>query len=123
MVPSCGVPDHNSVLAPTQASHPVSADGSLVFFVSQGNSCPGPAQLYMRDLGGQQTKLLSGPALSGPSCGADLIKAIPGAAFFFTATRLSGEDSEPASCSEGGDVYRYEIATGELDCVTCVVAG
>jgi hypothetical protein len=124
-VPTCGVPNSDAGLAPIQATHPVSEDGSLVFFASKGDSCSGSLQLYLRDLGAEETKLVSGPPLSGPSCGAGLIKAIPGFAFFWTATRLSPKDTVPASCSSSadGDVYRYQISSGALTCVTCVAVG
>ena len=97
----------------------LSADGSLLFFPSCSN-------LYMRELDAEQTKLVSGPALSGDQCGPALVKSTADAAFFWTKTRLVAEDSNPAGCGDDsgdGDVYRYDIASGAQECVTCVVAG
>ena len=109
-----------------QASHWISEDGSDVYFSSQGDECSGPSQLYVRDVPAQQTRLISGPPLSGPSCGARFLKGTPGAAFFATPDRLSADDIDPqGSCEkgEGNDVYRYDLATGKLDCVTCLAPG
>ena len=97
----------------------LSADGELLFF-------PSCSDLYMRELDAEQTKLVSGPPLSGSQCGAALVKSTAEAAFFWTKTRLTAEDSNPADCnpdSADGDVYRYDISSGEQECVTCVVAG
>ncbi|HUC08089.1 MAG TPA: hypothetical protein VMR96_08365, partial [Solirubrobacterales bacterium] len=102
----------------------ISADGKLLFFPSCG-------QLYMREFDAEQTKLVSGPSFSGPRCAAVLIKSTADAAFFWTQTRLTADDSNPASCAPSntsfaefdGDVYRYDIASGALQCVTCVVTG
>jgi hypothetical protein len=102
----------------------LSADGRLLFFDS---GCVTP-NLYMRDLDAEQTKLVSGPPLSGDDCGGILIKSNPQAAFFWTQSRLSAEDTDPAGCATAtgssgaldGDVYRYEIDSGALDCLTCL---
>ena len=78
----------------------------------------------MRDLAAGQTKLISGPPLSGTDCGGGLIKATPGAAFFATQSRLDPDDGEPASCTgTHNDVYRYDLEDGSLTCVTCVYPG
>jgi hypothetical protein len=121
--PSCGAFD--SSFGSNRGPHWVSADGSLVFFPSKGNSCSGPERLYVRDLEAETTKLISTPALSGPECGGSyLIKSIPGAAFFYTQSRLVAKDSAADSCSSsGGDVYRYDLGDGTLKCVTCVIPG
>ena len=97
----------------------LSADGLLLFFPSCSN-------LYMRELAAEQTKFISGPPLSGSQCGAALVKSTADAAFFWTKTRLSAEDSNPADCSSSsvdGDVYRYDIVGGERECLTCVAEG
>jgi hypothetical protein len=106
----------------------MSPDGSLVYFQTRpGSPCDGavgpPLQLYVRDLASEQTKLISGPALSGGDCGGGLVKAIGGAVFFVTATRLVAED--PAECGDPNafDVYRYDTNDDSLDCVTCVIPG
>jgi hypothetical protein len=109
-----------------QGSHWITDDGLSVFFAtSPAAPCAGGPglQLYHRDLGGQTTKLVSGPPLSGPDCGGRLIKATPAAAFLSTSSRLDSADLPSPSCSGGNDVYRYQIADGSLDCVTCVIPG
>jgi hypothetical protein len=114
----------------TQHSNWVSPDGSLAYFESDpAGPCTDAGagtQLYVRDLTTDQTKLLSGPPLSGPDCAGSLIKATPGAAFFATSSRLDPADLEPTACpsSEGAkpfnDVYRYDTGSGSLTCVTCL---
>jgi hypothetical protein len=106
----------------------ISADGSLAYFQSRPEPpCGGASiqQLYVRDLVAGQTKLISGPPLSGADCGGSAIKATPSAAFFVTSSRLDPADTEPADCGGFGlnDVYRYDIASGSLDCVTCAYPG
>jgi hypothetical protein len=79
----------------------------------------------MRNIGAGETKLISGSPLSGPSCGAALIRSTADAVFFWTKSRLSSDDSPPAGCSlEGaGDVYRYDLGDDSVKCVTCVTSG
>ena len=125
--PSCGVDVAGGVAARDRLSHAVSADGSFAFFESQGNFCSsnsGTERLYVRDIDAETTALMSKPPLSGRECNAVFLKSTPGAAFFFTRSRLVAEDAEPASCFENsGDIYRYDIGDDSLDCVTCVVPG
>jgi hypothetical protein len=101
----------------------ISPDGKLLFFPG---GC-GNANLYMREFETGQTKMVSGPSLSGEECGAILLKSTANAVFFWTQTRLTADDSSPSSCGAGevagGDVYRYAIAGGGLDCVTCTDSG
>jgi NHL repeat-containing protein len=108
----------------------ISDDGSLVYFATDPtapcvSSATDPRQLYVRDLLAGETRLISGPPLTGPECGAGLVKAIPGAAFFATKNRLDLEDAEPANCDGEGanDVYRYDLGDGSLDCLTCIAPG
>ena len=103
----------------------LSADGELSIFPSKGDNCSGPVELYVRDIAAAETRLISGPTLSEPACSAAFLRATPEAAFFWTQSRLVGEDTLPASCSGSldGDVYRYEFDSGGLVCVTCAVAG
>jgi hypothetical protein len=127
-VPSCGVVPGNNprfgfdLVASLRAKNWVSPDGSHVFFPSEGNSCGSEPQLYVRDLDTEETKLISGPPLSGLSCGAQFIKSNSEAAYFWSQSRLSAEDVAPARCtgSLDGDVYRYELGDGSLKCLTCV---
>jgi hypothetical protein len=107
----------------------LSADGRFAFFPSRGaGACDAsaPVGIYARDLIAAETELISGPPLSGPLCSAALVKSTPGAVFFWTQSRLTAEDTAVPSCATeagpDGDVYRYDL-DGELDCVTCVVAG
>jgi hypothetical protein len=111
--------------SPLQDVNWISEDGSRVYFQSRGlGSCETrPLQLYMRDLAAEQSTLISGPPISGPDCGGSLIRAIPGAAFFTTQSRLDDEDIEATACAGGNDVYRYDLGDASLDCLTCVTPG
>ncbi len=129
LISPCGL---SHAVSGSPDSHWISADGSLVYFGSQGAGPCGlggaPSRLYLREVEAEQTKLVSGPPLSGPECGARLIRGTPGTAFFATASRLDPADGEPASCNAnaGGannDVYRYDSGDGSLKCVTCAIAG
>jgi hypothetical protein len=133
-VPACGIAaDVLGTPAPPAGLHGfyfggrgwISADGSLAYFPSQGDDCSGPIQVYLRDISNQQTTLISGPPVSGPSCTASFIRGTPGAAFFATSSRLTPDDVAPQSCSGSGDadVYRYDLADHSLDCLTCRVPG
>jgi hypothetical protein len=130
-VASCGISAASDNTSPYHVAGPVprssdwiSPNGELAFFLSSGNDCGSQEQLYMRDFGAEETKLLSGPALSGPSCGAGFIRSTADTAFFWTKARLSADDTAPENCSDetsDGDVYRYDLGDGSLECVTCVV--
>ncbi len=131
---SCGVKvrhgggDYEAFAERAQA-HSLSADGKFLYFNSRANNCTGPTGLYARDLEAEESKLISGPPISGPQCSAGFIKSTPGAAFFWTQTRLDPADRNPAACSSGtgngpdGDVYRYDTSDQTLECVTCVLSG
>jgi hypothetical protein len=103
----------------------VSADGSLAFFgVRSGCVTGAVTQLYVRDIDAERTTLMSTPPVSGPACEASFLKSTPEAAFFYTEGRLVAKDVESTGCGAGsGDVYRYSLGDGSLDCVTCVVPG
>lgn len=125
--PDCGTTTRPGAFGMEQNFSPqgdrwITPDGSGVFFPSSGNNCLSPAQLYLRDLAAEETKLVSGPLVSGSDCGAGLLLSTNEAALFWTQSRLVGEDSAATDCgkSTDGDVYRYVIDGGELDCVTCV---
>jgi hypothetical protein len=127
MVSPCGAP--NSFALEFPGSHWVAADGSLAYFESSPTepckvgSGGFKSQLYLREIDVGQTKRVSGPPLSGPDCGGSLIKAIPGAVFFATHSRLDPADSESTGCSSSNDIYRYDNSDGSLKCVTCVISG
>ncbi len=127
LVSPCGAHLGGGVDIP--GSNWISADGSLVYFESSPSKpCAGSgnagSQLYVREVEAAQTKLISGPPLSGPDCGGSFIKGIPGVAFFATSSRLDPADSEPASCAgPDNDVYRYDLSDGSLKCITCVIPG
>ncbi len=123
-VPGCSMTENSLFSFPNgiafRAQHWISADGSLVFFPAS-NGCGSEPQLYVRNMETETTKLISGPTISGGSCGAALIRSTSEAVFFWTQSRLSPDD---VACAEGeGDVYRYDLGDGTLDCVTCVVPG
>lgn len=113
---------------PPLRSHWVSADGSRVFFTTSADDCLALPQLYLRNLAAGQTTLVSGPSVSGPVCGDLFLKQTPGAAFFWTESRLVAEDEAEGGCAteipgKGGDVYRFDLESGALDCLTCLVPG
>jgi hypothetical protein len=131
-VPSCGVKDEISAFGgggfARRDYHWVSPDGSLVYFSSRGSggcSTVSPSQLYVRDLVAGATTRVSPPPISGPACSAAFIKSTPGAVFFWSQSRLVAEDDSAASCDgkAGGDIYRYDLATAVVDCLTCFVPG
>lgn len=112
---------------PRRVNRMVSPDGSLLAFSSlQGGCTLSPSlQLYLRDIPAGSTSRVSSPPLSGPTCNAFFSKQTPGAVFFTTASRLVAEDTAPLSstCTDGNDVYRYEVESEDLECVTCAVPG
>jgi hypothetical protein len=116
-VASCGV--FGGVM--DERTHWVSTDGSRVFFSSAGDSNCGAGlyRLYARDLVAESTTLVSGPVVSGPECSARLIRSVPGAAFFLTASRLTAEDQAGGCGQNQDDIYRYDFGGDPLECVTC----
>jgi hypothetical protein len=105
-------------------AHWISTDGDLAFFPSTGNNCDSQPQLYMRDFDAGETRLLSGPTLSGPSCGAAFIRSTTTSVFFWTQARIATEDTAPSNCTDeknDGDVYRFDLGSETLECVTCGV--
>jgi hypothetical protein len=135
VVPSCNIPGGSSGnvrlgwLPPgegSQTTHQVSANGRYVFFAQYAGSCSSATQLFVRDLDLAETTRVSPPPLSGPICESGLIKSTPGAVFFWTQSRLTADDDDALSdCTgsgdQGGDVYRYDLASHDLICVTCAV--
>lgn len=129
-VPACG-PDSN--VQSFSFSLELSSDGRFLVFPSQGdgpcNSDAAPTHLYLRDLEQGETKLITPTPISGPECGSGAsLQLTSKALFFWTQDRLSPEDTPPAACGGSnlppdGDVYRYEIQTSDLECVTCVIPG
>jgi hypothetical protein len=75
----------------------------------------------MRDFMVETTTRIDGPPLSGPECSGAFIRSNAISAYFWTQARLANEDTAVASCGgeEGGDVYRYDIAGGSYECLTC----
>jgi hypothetical protein len=127
-LPACGIAQVTNsgsgiYTVADRSTHWISADGSLLFFPSRGSDCAGPLSLYVRDIEAETTKLISTPPISGAACNADFIKSIPGAAYFYTGSRLVAKDTESTGCSTGGDVYRYDLGDGTLDCLTCITPG
>jgi hypothetical protein len=125
--PACGVArsqEGNQLQTPRVGW--VSDDGSRVYFNSSGDNCTAAPQLYERNFLTAQSKLISGPVISGASCSASMVLANSEAVFFTTQSRLDPDDVAPASCSGGSadnDVYRYDLADQSLECLTCVIDG
>lgn len=121
---SCGTAPISESSPTVRTKRWLSPDGRLLFFPSEGPDCNGTTRIYLRDLGTAETKLISGPAISGQECDAAFLKWTPGAAFVLTASRLVMEDSNPSSCDSGDrDVYRYDLQEESLDCLTCLAPG
>ena len=126
--PACGLVSSTGrdtpYLGASGPNHPLSADGSRLYFQTRGDDCGSEPQLYVRDLSLGQTTKISGSPVSGPPCGAGLIKSLPGEVFLWTQARLDPADTEPAACSGAsatdGDIYRYDLSDQSLQCVTCV---
>jgi hypothetical protein len=129
VAPTCRILGNSPFGMPLNAlvrvQHWLSADGKLAFFPASSSNCLEP-QLYERDIEGEETKLLSGPVVSGPECGAAFIRSTPDTAFFWTQSRLDPADTAPSACGSSetdGDVYRYDLGSGDIKCVTCVAEG
>lgn len=126
-VPNCGVKPAVSTFQYPQGqvhrtSHWVAADGSRAFFPSAGNSSGcGTFHLYMRDFAAETTTRIDGPPVSGPDCSGAFIRSTVSSVYMWTQSRLVGEDTEVGSCGEaaGGDIYRYDIAANNFECLTC----
>lgn len=99
----CGARFGNTGFHPLQW---VSSDGSLVFFY--GDDCES-TRLYVRDVPAETTKALPRDTR--------LVRAVPGAAFLSTTANL---DPARDADDNGNDVYRYDLASEEVKCVTCV---
>jgi streptogramin lyase len=130
-VPTCGVPIAGGrasfpLNVPVQNENWISPDGSVAYFPSEGTSCEGKKQLYARFIGAEETKRISPPAIAGEECSAYFIRSTPTAAYFWTRAMLTSEDQPSGECSgelsTNGDIYSYTLASGELECVTCLAA-
>jgi hypothetical protein len=136
-LPSCGVDvghgagfigQRGNSQSPLRAAHWLSPDGSSLVFPSRGNTAPcagALVRLFVRDLPGEETTAIPSTPISGPACNADFLKqtVAADAVFFSTAARLVSADTPASGCNTGRDVYRYDVDSEMLDCVTCVVPG
>lgn len=124
--PTCGVsglPSAIGVFAIRRAERWVSPDGSKAFFSSSGKAdCGEPAQIFVRNIESEETIRISPPALSGSTCEATFLKPADNAVFFVTKSRLTSDDTAPENCggANSNDIYRYDLGSGSLTCVTCV---
>lgn len=128
--PFCGVAEGVGFAGSpdSMASHYwASGDGTRAFFITRGDSCADPLELYMRDLVAGTTTLVSGPPLAGD---ADLgvnyfLQATPSGSevFFRTATSLDPKDDADGNTTDQ-DIYRWTATAAQNTCLTCVeVAG
>ena len=106
-----------------QAQHAVSEDGSRAFFTDAATG-----QLYLREnpsaaeeecavAGEACTVWVSAPAagVSDPKKPATFWGATPdGSRAFFTSSGELTEDANTGAKGEGGDLYRYDVPSGEL---------
>lgn len=103
-VPSCGIRAQSltqGVGLPSSAGW-MTPNGNFYFFYAE---CNGPKSLYLRNLVNSTTVQIA--------ANARFIRSTNGAAFFTTQESLVAGDSG------GGDIYRYTIGNGSLDCLTC----
>jgi hypothetical protein len=103
-----------------QRQHYVSDDGSRIFFVSPDPNafdCPtSPVpRLYMRS-GGVTTPISEAPA-GQTEASASFVQATPDGSvvFFLTSTNIAPGDTDGTQ-----DLYRWDSASGERTCVSCV---
>jgi hypothetical protein len=118
-VPACGA----QTTGFSTGTHPVSADGSLAFFESRGHNCLAPEKVYVRDIGANETELISPSPVSGLECDSAFLSASEDAVFLWSKSRLAAEDSPTNSCGNDGldgDIYRGDLHGAGLKCVTCV---
>lgn len=129
--PACGLRqpadatiDFPDATAETVSEHWASVEGSRVFFSTAGAGCGGPRQLYMRDVPGASTTLVSGPPVAGdPDLGVDrFLQATPDGsqAFFRSATSYTTADDADGDSTDM-DIYRWTAANGQLLCVSCQI--
>jgi hypothetical protein len=103
-VPPCGVISTNYEAFILVSQDWVSPDGAYAFFVT---GCGGLDQsLYVRNFAGSTTTEIV-------AHDAHFLHATRTAAFFTTDVSLDPHDAG------GTDVYRYDLGSGEYDCVTC----
>jgi WD40-like Beta Propeller Repeat len=99
---------------PVQHWNPVSADGSRIFFETEG-------QLFVR-IGGTETKQVSAPVgaedPAGPQVPRFRYAAEDGSRAFFTSAEKLTDDSTSDAASGGEDLYRFDVATGALTDIT-----
>lgn len=129
-VPSCGILGQTGGAygmpeAPLADERWVSANGDLAFFASRGDDCAGQSQLYVRNIPAGETTLLSTPPLSGPVCSPAFIKSTATSAYFWSVSRLTSDDPDaPGACGTvNGDVFRFDMSSGSLQCLTCGFSG
>jgi hypothetical protein len=100
------------------ATNAISRDGRRIFFTAE--PCGAPARAYMRTDGTTTTEI-SASQCDLPDCGPEARVAVAGAtadgsaAFLVTGQRLTDDDSDDRS-----DLYRYDVASGQLTLVSAV---
>jgi hypothetical protein len=92
-------------------THPISDDGSRIFFTQNGN-------LYLREDNARTLQL--DRAQGGPESGGAVFQAAgaDGSRVFFSDERKLTEDTDAVSF--GGDLYEYDLETGRLTDLTAV---
>lgn len=95
--------------------HPISRDGSRIFFTAPTfDQCPEPKRVYLRT-NGTDTVEVSASQCSRADCNAPDSVTFAGAtedgahAFLVTAQQLTDDDTDAAT-----DLYRYDVGSGDL---------
>ncbi len=135
-LPACGIPQDGSPVLrgfqqpsyPFADAHWLSEDGTSAYFLSQGNDCAGPVQIYRRNIPAETTERVSTEPISGLDCSAAFIKSSKTSVYFWTQSRLASDDINPEACGQSssdaesdGDVYAFDIASSQVRCLTCAL--
>lgn len=104
----------------TQPWHPVSDDGSRIFFYTPQDELN--RQLYVR-IDGTETKQVSASQRTpvdplGPKPPTFRIAATDGSLAFFTSPEKLTDDATTGAGDEGADLYRYDVETEALTDIT-----
>ncbi|HET6997126.1 MAG TPA: hypothetical protein VFI03_00925 [Solirubrobacterales bacterium] len=101
----------------------LSDDGSRFYFMSRGDDCFSPQQIYLRDdhrtlsTADDTTTRVSTPAVAGPEGVARVIRTNPAgdSLIYYSEARVTAEDTD-----DSADLFRWTLGEGST-CLTCMV--